>query len=104
MSLGSGLVEGARTWISLEAPKLESLPAASNVEVSRDGHDPISVSWILDGGGFMAQVVLWESGEFESDLADVETGQVQVRSGRITSTGELESLLGSARDWVVRSS
>ncbi|MEV1113848.1 hypothetical protein AB0I91_02170 [Actinosynnema sp. NPDC049800] len=52
----------------------------------------------------MAQVVLWESGEFESDLADVETGQVQVRSGRITSTGELESLLGSARDWVVRSS
>ncbi|MER5263896.1 hypothetical protein ABTZ99_17675 [Actinosynnema sp. NPDC002837] len=67
-------MESALTWISLEAPKLESLPATSNVEVSRDGHDPISVSWILDGGGFMAQVVLWESGEFESDLADVETG------------------------------
>lgn len=104
MFVGSGLLERAQEWISLEIRKPEKLATVSEIEISPDGRDPKSVSWILDGGDFMAQVVLWESGEFEKDFANVATGQVQTSSGRIASFSELESLLASARDWVLRDS
>jgi hypothetical protein len=102
MSVRDGLLERAQAWISLATREVDDPTTTSEVEVSTAGRTPRSVSWIFDGGDFMAQVVLWDSGEFESDLADVRTGDGQVTSGRIGSVGELGSLLGAARDWVVR--
>jgi hypothetical protein len=61
-----------------------------------------SVGWILAGDNFMAQVVLWDTGEFEEDFVNVDTGQVRTRSGRLASPGDLESCLMAARDWVLQ--
>ncbi|MFF4500288.1 hypothetical protein [Streptomyces sp. NPDC001401] len=102
MFLGSALLERAQEWIHQEIRKAEVLRDVSEIEISPSEGESKSVSWILDGGGFMAQVVLWDTGEFEQDLANVETGQVQTRSGRVTSVGDLESCLTAARDWVLQ--
>lgn len=104
MPVEGDLLERAKEWISLEVQKAEKLAEISEIEVSPGERDPKSVSWILNGNDFMAQVVLWESGEFESDFANVATGQVQTRSGRVASLSELESLLESARDWLLQAS
>ncbi|MEV7383220.1 hypothetical protein [Streptomyces lydicus] len=93
----------AQAWISLENVRVPTLAAISKVESSPDQNSPRSVSWILDGSDFMAQVVLWESGSFEADLAEVATGRVQTNSGKLGDVIEVESLLGAARDWALRS-
>jgi hypothetical protein len=102
MFLGGALLERAREWIQQETRKVEALRDISEVEISPNGEGLTSLSWILDGGNFMAQVVLWDTGEFEEDLANVETGQVRTRSGRLMSPADLESCLTAARDWVLR--
>ncbi|MEV6954231.1 hypothetical protein [Streptomyces sp. NPDC051183] len=104
MPVKGELLERAREWISLEVQKAEKLSEISEIEVSPVDRESKSVSWILNGSDFMAQVVLWETGEFESDFANVATGQVQTTSGRVASFGELESLLESARDWLLQDS
>ncbi|MER7153538.1 MULTISPECIES: hypothetical protein [Streptomyces] len=93
----------AQAWISLENTRVPTLAAISKVESSPDQTSPRSVSWILDGSDFMAQVVLWESGSFEADLAEIATGWVQTSSGKLGDVIEVESLLGAARDWALRS-
>ncbi|MDT0464647.1 hypothetical protein [Streptomyces gibsoniae] len=103
MSVADELIEQVRAWISLEGRRSPELEAASNIEVSPGGHHPRSLSWILEGSDFMAQAVLWESGEFEVDFAEVATGQVRTQSGRAADFRDLESVLEAARDWVMRS-
>lgn len=102
MFLGAALLERAQEWIRQEIHKAEALRDASTIETSPDESELTSVSWILDGGNFMAQVVLWDTGEFEVDLVNAETGQVRTRSGRLESPSELESCLATARDWVLQ--
>jgi len=102
MFLGSALLERAREWIQQETREAEALRDISEIEISSNGEGLTSLSWILDGGGFMAQVVLWDTGEFEEDLANVETGQVRTRSGLLMSPADLESCLAAARDWVLQ--
>ncbi|MCP3755657.1 hypothetical protein [Streptomyces sp. TBY4] len=102
MSLGSALLERAQEWIRQEIHKTEALRDISEIETSPNEGDLTSVSWILDGGIFMAQLVLWDTGEFEEDLVNAETGQVRTRSGRLVSPGDLESRLATARDWVLQ--
>ncbi|WP_310718763.1 hypothetical protein [Streptomyces lydicus] len=98
-----GFIAQAQAWISLENAKVPTLAAISRVELSPEQHCPRSVSWILEGSDFMTQVVLWESGSFEADLAEVATGKVQTNSGQLGDVTELESLLGAARDGALRS-
>ncbi|MGW7176579.1 hypothetical protein [Streptomyces xanthophaeus] len=100
--LGSALLERAQEWIRQETHKTEALREISEIETSPNGDELTSVSWILDGGNFMAQVVLWETGEFEEDLVNAETGQVRTRSGLLASPGDLETCLATARDWVLQ--
>ncbi|MFE0174652.1 hypothetical protein ACFWZ2_20240 [Streptomyces sp. NPDC059002] len=102
MSPGAALLERAQEWIRQEVGDGTDLTAVSEVEFSLAGRAPRSVSWVLDGESFMAQLVLWDTGEFEEDLATVETGQVQTRSGRLTSPDELERRLAAARDWALQ--
>ncbi|GAA4661668.1 hypothetical protein GCM10023324_09720 [Streptomyces youssoufiensis] len=102
MSLGSAVLERAQEWIRQEIHKTKALRDISEIETSPNEHGVTSMSWILDGGNFMAQVVLWDTGEFEEDLVNAETGQVRTRSGRLASPGDLESCLATARDWVLQ--
>lgn len=102
MSLGSALLERAQEWIHQEILQAEALREASEISISPKEGEPNSISWILDRGNFMAQVVLWDTGEFEEDLANAETGQVRTLSGRLTSLSDLESCLMAARDWVLQ--
>jgi hypothetical protein len=102
MSLGSALLERAQELIRQEIHETEALRDISDIETFPNEGDLTSVSWILDGGKFMAQVVLWDTGEFEEDLVNAETGQVRTRSGRLASPGDLESCLATARDWVLQ--
>jgi hypothetical protein len=102
MSLGGALLERAQEWIYQEIREAEALREVSEIAMSPDEGEPTSISWILDGGNFMAQVVLWDTRAFEEDLANVQTGQVRTRSGRLTSFSDLESCLIAARDWVLQ--
>jgi hypothetical protein len=102
MFMKAGIIEQAQAWISLEVSRERSPAPVSDTQISPDGHVPVSLSWILEGGDFMAQVTLWETGEFETDFAEVATGQVHTRGGRVASSGELQSVLASARDWVLQ--
>lgn len=102
MSLGSALLDRAQEWIRQEIHKMEALRDISEIGTSPNEGEPTSVSWILDGGTFMAQVVLWDTGEFEEDLVNAETGRVRTRSGRLATPGDLESCLTAARDWVLQ--
>ncbi|MFH8630676.1 hypothetical protein ACH4CC_12480 [Streptomyces lydicus] len=77
------VIAQAQAWISLENAKVPTLAAISTVESSPAQRSPRSVSWILDGSDFMAQVVLWESGCFEAELAEAATGTVQINSGQL---------------------
>ncbi|WP_338676732.1 hypothetical protein V1460_30025 [Streptomyces sp. SCSIO 30461] len=102
MSLGGTLLEQAQEWIQREIHKMAPLGDISEIEKSSHGGKLASVSWVLDGGNFMAQVVLWDTGEFEEDLVNVESGQVRTRSGRLASSGDLERCLAAARDWALQ--
>ncbi|MFJ6793896.1 hypothetical protein [Streptomyces sp. NPDC091268] len=102
MPVEGDLLERAQEWISREVKRAEKLAEISEVEVSPSDREHRSVSWILNGKDFMAQVVLWESGEFESDFADVATEEVQTKGGLVASLTELERLLESARDWLLQ--
>ncbi|MFG2289682.1 hypothetical protein ACGFOU_26865 [Streptomyces sp. NPDC048595] len=103
MPVEQDFIERAQVWISLENHKNPTLAAISKVEISPAEYSPRSASWILDGRDFMAQVVLWEGGDFEADLAEVATGKVRTNSGHLEDPSALESLLGTARDWVLQS-
>ncbi|APU13257.1 hypothetical protein UA75_05920 [Actinoalloteichus sp. GBA129-24] len=102
MFLGGALLQRAQEWIREEIHKIEALRDISEIETFPNEGELTSVSWILDGGNFMAQVVLWDTGEFEEDLANAETGQVRTRGGHLASPGDLESCLATARDWVLQ--
>ncbi|MFI0786743.1 hypothetical protein ACH4Q6_14270 [Streptomyces lydicus] len=103
MPVEQDIIAQAQAWISLESVRVPSLAVISKMEMSPDEHRPRSLSWILDGDDYMAQLVLWESGDFEADLAEVATGKVRTNSGHLSDPSELESLLGAARDWAQQS-
>lgn len=102
MPVGGALLERAQEWILQEIRKSDTLQSISSIEISPDDREPKSLSWTLEGDRFMAQVVLWDTGEFEEDFASVESGQVRTRSGRLTSLGGLETCLVTVRDWALR--
>lgn len=102
MSLGRALLERTQEWIGREIHRNNTLREISQIEIFPSEGEPRSVSWTLDGANFMAQVVVWNSGEFEEDLANVKTGQVQTRSGHLASIDDLESRLMVARDWAIQ--
>ncbi len=91
------LTDVARAWILRESQKLPK-QAVPEIKISPSGRHPKFLSWILDRRDSITQVVLWYSGEFEADFAEVASGEVRPRSGRVASLGELESLLAAARD------
>ncbi|MGY1498829.1 immunity protein TriTu family protein [Streptomyces sp. QTS52] len=102
MHLSHTLLERAQEWINQEIRNTEALRDISQVETYPHEGELKSVSWTIDGDNFMAQVVVWDTGEFEEDLANVETGQVQTRSGLLTSFEDLESFFTIARDWALQ--
>ena len=59
-----------------------------------------SISLEIDGGRRLSQLIVWDSGETELDLADLDTG-VHVPQHRIISTpNDLDDLLSQQLTWL----
>ncbi|MFI6940367.1 hypothetical protein ACIBI4_13930 [Streptomyces sp. NPDC050418] len=100
MLIESEILRAFMALIRQELRDTEGLSDISEISLSPNDEAPESISWVLDAGIRMGQVVLWNTGEFEEDLVDVEAGQVRTRSGRMTSD-DVKSFLVRVRDWVL---
>lgn len=59
-----------------------------------------SISLEIDGGRRLSQLIVWDSGEAELDLADLDTG-VHVPQHRIIATpNDLDDLLSQQLTWL----
>lgn len=102
MLRGTDLLVGVRSWISAAEANLPSPGAASEVEESPNDRDPRSIRWILESFQMMGQIIIWEDGQSEIDLADVASRDVRSEHRRIGDQRDLDAALGAVRDWVVR--
>jgi hypothetical protein len=102
MLRGSALLEAAQGWIADKEAQWVNSAVTSEVDLAPHDRDPRSISWILDGVAFVGQIVIWEDGKSELDLADVATGEVRSNHEQIDSQGELSSTLCIICDWVIR--
>jgi hypothetical protein len=94
------LVLHARQWIARELAANPVWDASSRLDESPPERDPRSLSWVVEDGDRMAQVVLWETGQSETDYADAGTGEVRTVSRNLAGAAEVEELLNSVSDWL----
>ena len=94
------LLSHARRWIAGGRAQNPAWDAASKLEESPSGHVPHTLSWVVEDGDRMAQVVIWEDGQSETDLVDSETGEVRTESRRLSGTHDVDELLTVVRGWL----
>lgn len=99
---GSDLLNAAQESIRAIESALINQVIASEVKSSPEGRKPRSIRWILEGPEVMGQIVLWEDGQAELDLADMSTGDVKTEHRNIEDQKGLEGALIAVRDWVDR--
>ena len=99
---GPDLLEAAQDSISRIEIALTNQAITSEVAGSPEDRSPRSIRWILEGSEMMGQIVLWEDGQAELDLADVATGDVKAEHRQIEDQLGLQRALSAVRDWVTR--
>lgn len=65
--------------------------------------NPRSIQWILEAPDRLGQIILWDGGEAEIDLAVIDTGEIRASHRDIGSSAELEDVLTGLLRWVVGS-
>ena len=96
---GAELLEATSAWVASMRNGGES-SVLSEVEESPTDRDPRSIRWILEGSERISQMVIWDDGQAELDLADVASGDVRSEHVQINSQHGLEDTLSRVRDWV----
>ena len=102
MTAHPGLLETARHLILAREAEWAGTGIFSEIETSPNEHAFHSLSWILDGPEFSAQLVIWEDGRSELDLIDVAAGEVRSEHREVGEEGDLRSTLDTVVNWVVR--
>ena len=95
------LLTRAASLINEAEPALNQHGLDSQIELSPPDRDPGSISWIVEGGSRMSQMVLWEDGQSEIDLAEVESGRVTSEHRRVDNDVALVELVDSVRSWLL---
>jgi hypothetical protein len=90
----------ARRWIDAGLAENPAWQASSTIAESPAGHVPHTLSWVVEDADRMAQVVLWEDGQSETDLADSGTGEVRTESRLLAGPDDLDELLNTVRAWL----
>jgi len=99
--MDSSLLVRARSLITEAESALTKHGLDSRVELSPRDRNPRSISWIVEGAYRMSQIVLWEDGQSEVELAEVETGQIVSDHRQIDGEGALIELVGSTTSWLL---
>ncbi|MCY1144363.1 hypothetical protein OWR29_40750 [Actinoplanes sp. Pm04-4] len=98
--MDADLLAHARQWIAGGRAENPAWDATSDLRESPAGHVPRTLSWVVEDANRMAQVVLWEDGQSETDLADSETGEVRTQSRLLSGPPDVDDLLNTVRDWL----
>lgn len=101
MLMGYSLLVRAESLINSVESKLNEYGFDSQVELSPEDRDPRSISWIVEGEHRMSQIVLWEDGQSEIELAEVETGQVISEHHKIEGESAVTALIDSVKLWLL---
>ncbi|MBV1856080.1 hypothetical protein [Catellatospora tritici] len=96
------LLNAVRSWIDARQTDAAAADLISGVEESSGDRSPRSISWILEGPETMGQLVVWEDGRAELDLADIVQGQAQTEQQFIPDRDELYRILERVWRWVDR--
>jgi hypothetical protein len=100
---GAEILVAVQHWIAAQSDISTNINVKSEIQESPPDRDPRSVRWILEGAEMMGQIIVWEDGQAELDLANAATGDVQSEHRNITNETDLESALSAVRDWTIRS-
>jgi hypothetical protein len=101
MLMGADLLTRAVSLISDTESALPEPAFSSQIELSPEDRNPRSISWIVEGVSRMSQVVLWEDGQSETELADVASGQITSEHLRIEGESSLTALVERVRSWLL---
>lgn len=74
---------------------------SSRVDESPIDRDPRAISWLLEGSEKIGQIVVWEDGNAEVDLAYLMAGDARSRHHTVDDQQDLEKVLGEVYSWVV---
>jgi hypothetical protein len=98
--MDADLLGHARRWILDAVAGNPVWNATSKLDEPRSGPTPRALSWVVEDKNRMAQVVMWEDGQSETDFADSDTGQVRTESRFLSGTPDVDELLTAIRDWL----
>jgi hypothetical protein len=99
---GSELLAAMKLWIEVNVVDSSDANLASELAESPVGRNPRSVRWIVTRPDTMGQMIVWEDGQVELDLAGISSGRVISEHHQVDSREDLWRVLDRVRGWGIR--
>ena len=98
--MGVDLVQHAKQRILGVLAQNPFWEATSRLDESPPERVPRSLSWVVEDEDRLAQVVFWDDGQSETDLADAGTGEVRTESRLLSGPADVNERLNTIREWL----
>jgi len=98
--MASNLIEHLSGWIKLHRRVFEAGGVSLIVEHAAEDRPIASIRVQLEYGDRLGEVIVWENGMVDLQLADVITGNVDTVSELISSVGKLQNVEDRLLSWI----